>query len=192
MPKLSFSLPKYDAAMTQLIRDIHTGLTQQDGIFGQIQTYHVSHGGSTRQVSKPKVLDTPMRLYQEIFQVSRDVFIKTDVDALVEALCAFFTSLHSQQKKAFFEIFSQTTEAVGNVVDASGRNMWDAYIDMLKSLEMHFDKDGNHNYEMVVHPDTHKKMQENPPTPEQLAKIEETLESKRRDYYARKRSRKLS
>src|SRR3989440_2420133 len=49
----------------------------------------------------------------------------------------------------------------------------DAQIEMLKGLEMRFDKDGNHNYEFIVHPDTARRLRENPPTPEQMQRWEE-------------------
>jgi hypothetical protein len=192
MPKLSFTLPKYDAAITQLIRDIGDSLVKHDQILGQIKSYGVSHGGSIRQVSDPEIVDTQMRRVVAMFQISTEAFIKTDANAFVESIVNFFDSFHSQQKKHLFEVVGRTTDAVGNSVDAGGRNFWEAYIEMLKTTEMHFDKDGNHNYQIYMHPDTAKKLEQNPPTPEQIKSIEETIEAKRRDFYARKRSRKLS
>lgn len=57
---------------------------------------------------------------------------------------------------------------------------------------MTFDEEGKHNYQMYMHPETAKKIEKNPPTPEQLERIEKLMESKRKDYHARKRSRKIS
>lgn len=192
MPKLSFTLPKYDAAITQLIRDIGDCLVKQDQILGQIKSHGVSHGGSIRQVSEPEIVDTQMRSVGAMFQISTEAFIKTDTNAFVESIVSFFDSFHSQQKKHLFEVVGKTTDAVGNTVNAGGRNFWEAYIEMLQTTEMHFDKDGNHNYQIYMHPDTAKKLEKNPPTPEQIKLIEETIEAKRRDFYARKRSRKLT
>ncbi|MGI9107118.1 MAG: hypothetical protein ACR2G4_12825 [Pyrinomonadaceae bacterium] len=192
MPKLSFTLPNYDSAMTQLLRDIGDGLIKHDEILGQIRGHGVSHGGATRQVSSPEIVDTEMRSIDAMFEISRQAFIETDADAFKESIYNLFTSFHSKQKKHLFEVVDRTTEAVGNTIDAGGRNMWDAYIEMLKTLEMHFDKDGKHNYQIYMHPDTAKKVEQNPPTPEQVELIEKTIEEKRRDFYARKRSRKLS
>jgi hypothetical protein len=192
MPKLSFSLPKYDTAMTQLVRNIGEGLVKHDQILGQIRSHGVSHGGSIRQVSDPEVVDTQMRRVGARIEISIEAFIQTDTNAFVESIFNFFSSLHSQQKQHLFEVVGKTTDAVGNSIDAKGRNVWEAYIEMLNTTEMHFDKDGKHNYQIYMHPDTAKKIEQNPPTPEQIELIEKTIEAKRRDFYARKRSRKLS
>lgn len=192
MPNLSYSLRKYDLEMLQLHRDIHEGLVKADEILGKIETVSTSHGGSTRQVSEPEIYDTEMKLVSlEITMDSRWI-AQTDVESIATFLWETSQEFISQLKKYFFEVFSKTTEAVGNVVDASGMNVNDAQIEMLNKLEMRFDKDGNHNYEFIVHPETAKKLMENPPTPEQMQRWEEAMNAKREEYYAQKRTRRLS
>jgi hypothetical protein len=117
---------------------------------------------------------------------------QTDTESIATFLWETSQEFISQLKKHFFEVFSKTTEAVGNVVDASGMNVNDAQIEMLKNLEMRFDKEGNHNYEFIVHPETARKLRENPPTPEQMQRWEEAMNAKREEYYAQKRTRRLS
>ena len=95
-------------------------------------------------------------------------------------------------KKHLFNVFPQICDATGNTVDAQGKNVWDAHLEMLETMEMSFDENGNHNTTLVVHPDTARKIRENPPTVEQLAKGEEIIERKRKEFYAQKRSRRLS
>jgi hypothetical protein len=192
MPKLSFSLYKYDSAMTQLLREVRTGLEKQDEILGQIQSRPVSHGGTIRQVTDPKILDTPLQRVGAKFEISIEALEQTDTEKFIECLTDSLSSFFLEQKKRVFELLSQTTEAVGNTIDAKGRNFWDTYIEMLETTEMHFDEDGENHYKVYMHPETAKKVQENPATPEQLRRIEEIMESKKREYYARKRSRKLS
>ncbi len=87
---------------------------------------------------------------------------------------------------------SQTTEAVGNTVDAHGKNFWDAYLEMIEKTEMVFDEGGNHNYQMVLNPKTAEKLRENPPTEEQKQRIQEAINLKRKEYYERRPTRKLS
>ena len=57
---------------------------------------------------------------------------------------------------------------------------------------MWFDEEGNHNYRLYMHPDVYQKLAENPPTPEQNQAMEELLEIKREEFYAQKRTRRLS
>lgn len=192
MAKLSFALPNYDTALTQLLRDIEEGLKDQDGILGKIQSHSVSHGGATRQVSDPQVLETEMHRSQAMFEIPLDAFLHTDAQQFTESVFNLVESFHHEQKKYFFDVLSRTTDAVGNSVDAKGKNVWDAYVEMIQRTEMTFDEHGNHNYQVYMHPETAKKLKANPPTPEQSKQIQEAIEAKRREYYERKPTRRLS
>ena len=188
----SFSLPQYDFAMNKLVREVKTGLDKTDNILGQIQTHSVVHGGTMRQVSEPSIVDTEMKDFKAGVVIQLDWFRNTDVEAFVESLVDLWESFASQSKKRLFEILSLTTEAVGNSFSLEGRNVWDAQIEMVKRMEMRFDEAGNHNTQLVVHPDTARKLEENPPTPEQVKRMDDTINAKRREYYAQKRTRRLS
>lgn len=192
MNDISFVLPKYDAAIIQLVRDIEEGLRKQDEILNQIQNHSVSHGGATRQVSEPQILETEMQRTQALFEIPFDAFLETDAQQFTESVFNLVESLHHQQKKQLFEIISKSTDAVGNSIDAKGKNIWDAYVEMIQKTEMTFDEHGNHNYKVYVHPETAKKLEANPPTPEQSKQIQEAIEAKRREYYERKPTRRLS
>jgi hypothetical protein len=192
MSKLSFSLHKYDSAMTQLLREVRTGLESYDEILGKIRSRPVSHGGSIRQVSEPKIVDTPMQRVGMTFEMKIEAFEQTDVDQFVGCLAGSLDALFTDQKKRVFELLSITTEAVGNSIDAKGRSFWETYIEMLETTEMHFDEAGKPTSQIVVNPNTAKQMEETPQTPEQQQRIGELIEAKRREFYARKRSRKLS
>jgi hypothetical protein len=192
MYMLSFSLHEYDSAMTRLLREVKAGLDKTDDILGQIQSHSVAHGGTMRQVSEPKIVDTKMKEFRTDVIIELDWYRKTDVEKFVEFLYGLCEALSSQAKKYLFETVSLTTEAVGNSFDLQGRNIWDAQIEMLKQTEMRFDEDGNHHWKFYVHPDTAKKLAENPPTPEQEKRWEEAINAKREEYYAKKRTRRLS
>jgi hypothetical protein len=192
MPTLSFSLNKYDSAMTNFMREVKAGLDKTDELLGQIQSVPVVHGGSTRQVSEPKIVDTEMKTHKVEVIIHLDWYRKTDVDEFVMFIYGMWEQFASQAKEALFETVGLTTEAVGNNFDAAGKNFWDVRIEMLKGLEMRFDENGNHNTKLVLHPDTARKLEENPPTPEQQKRWEDALNAKREEYYAKKRTRRLS
>lgn len=189
---LSFVLHNYDVAMAELIGNIRTGLLEHDELLGKIQTQRVSHGGFTRQVSGPQIVETEMVNTQAVFAIDRDAFINTDVRQFTESTYLLFDSFHTEQKKLLLEMVSRTTEAVGNTVDAHGKNFWDAYLEMIEKTEMAFDEDGNHNYQIVMNPKTAEKLRENPPTEEQKQRIEEAINSKRKEYFERRPARRLS
>jgi hypothetical protein len=188
---LSYSLRKYDSAISRFIQEVQRGLDKTDPLLGQIQSSQVVHGGKTRQVTEPKKVETPMRTHKADVVIQLDWYRKTDVRELVIFLYGVWETFASKSKKALFETLSLTTEAVGNSIPLNGRNVWDAQIEMLKQMHVRFDEDGNHHMEFVVHPDTYKKLAENPPTPEQRKRWDEVMNAKREEYYAKKRTRRL-
>src|SRR5712691_12202675 len=99
MTKHSFSLPKYSAAMQRLYQEIKGGLQQQDELLGKIQTQAVSHGGITRQVSEPVIVDTRMQRFEAMFEIKLEAFLHTNVEQFIESIVAMIESFHSQQKK---------------------------------------------------------------------------------------------
>src|SRR2546423_14586556 len=99
MSKLSFSLYKYDSAMTRLVREVRVGLENHDEILGQIRSRPVSHGGTIRQVSNPKIVDTPMQRVGAKFEMKIEAFEQTDVEQLVECLIESLDTFFSEQKK---------------------------------------------------------------------------------------------
>jgi hypothetical protein len=178
--------------MLQLHRDIKKGLEKLDPILGKIQSIPTSHGGTTRQVSEPEILDTQMQVFSIGVTMEAEWIRKTDVGQLAAFLWETCQALIFQVKQYFYDVFAKTTEAVGNVFPAQGMNIYDAQIEMIKGMEMRFDKDGQHHHEFIVGPETARKMRENPPTPEQMQRWEETINGKREEYNAQKRTRRLS
>lgn len=192
MKELSFSLPKYDEAINSLARKIHKGLTAIDEILSQIQTVKVNHGGTTRQVSQPRILDTEMHHHHVTVALKKEWFAQTNTEEFRDFLWDLHEEFKDKIKKHLFETISQVTETTGNQFDTKGRNFWDAYVDLINTTELTFDDKGNHNYQVVVHPDTYQKIMNNPPSPEQNLKIEEAIKAKQAEYYAKKRTRRLS
>ena len=190
--KTNLSLPKYELAIIQLTRDINNGLEILDPILGEIQRIPVAHDGITRQVSEPTILETPMQDYSMGASIDLDCFRNTDTDYFRDFLWKMVERISGELKKHLFETVSQTCDATGNSVAAKGKNFWDAYNEILETADMHFDENGNHNYKIYIHPDKGKELAANPPTEEQIAEGEKIIERKKQEYYAQKRTRRLS
>ena len=60
MARSSFRLHEYDSAMARLMGEIRGSLLEHDPLLGKIRSEVVSHGGNTRQVTGPIVVETPM------------------------------------------------------------------------------------------------------------------------------------
>ena len=125
MTKISFPLHCYEIAIVEFMRDVKTGSEKLDPILSQIERTSVSHGGTTRQVSAPQVVDTPMKLAEVDVTMQLDWYRKTDVDAFAGFLWDFCQRFNDLELKHLFENLSKTTEAVGNVVDGKEKNIWE-------------------------------------------------------------------
>lgn len=191
MANLGFALHKYESGTARLVQEVVRGFQQLDPILGQIPTLSVAHDGSTRQVSEPVVLETPLR--QEIADSTFETqwFLETNVERFRDFIFGISESLLSSMVKSFLETVSQVTDATGNVVDGR-EDFWEGFIEMIEKTEMVFDENGEHGHQIVLNPDTFKKLKNNPPTPEQSRRIEEAIQRKREEHNAKKRTRRLS
>lgn len=191
MPKLSYTLHKYDYAMYLLNLEVRRGLEKVDDVIGGIPSTPTSHGGVIRQVTEPTIVETPMKSFSADVIVQGEWLRNTDVDTFAGILWQYCQALISQLTKYLFEIVSQITDATGNVSSVQpGMNVWDAQIEAMKQQEMRFDKDGNHGYKFYAHPDDAAK--HGSPTEEQKHKLGEVIKAKKEEYYAKKRTRRLS
>ncbi len=192
MAKLSFALPEYDSAIIKLIGDIKKGFDNLDPLLGRIQTIHTVHGGTIRQVGDPEIVETEMQGHSANIVLKHDWIRNTDVEKFTETIFYFTEELMSQQKKQLFDLVGKTSDSVGNTVDAKDKNVWDALYEMVDKMEMRFNDDGSHNHQLFIPAKLRKKMEENPPSPEQAQRMEGLMDSKRQNFYATKRTRKLS
>jgi hypothetical protein len=174
--------------------EVRNGLAKVDPIIGEIPATPTSHGGVIRQVSEPAIVETPMQVFSSDVILEGALFRKTDVDTFVGILWNSCQELIAQSTKFLFEITSRTSEAIGNVTNAKDMNIWDAQIETVKKLEMRFDNEGNHGVRFYPsNPENMaQRMRETPPTPEQIKQMDELIKAKREEYYAKKRTRRLS
>jgi hypothetical protein len=194
MSKLSFKLPKYDSAIAKFVGEVKKGLEKTDPILNQIPTHSAVHNGHTRQVSEPKILDTPMQQYSANMIIDRKWFLKTDIEGFRDFLWNLYASFSSEMKKGLFELVSKTTEATGNIINTKGLNIWQSYVETLKQWEIQFDEDGNPLLDDlgIYNGRTHERIDVSPKTPEQIKELEQIIEAKKQEYYAQKRTRRLS
>jgi hypothetical protein len=191
MPKLSYTLRNYDYAMYLLNLEVRRGLEKVDEVLGDIPSTPTSHGGTIRLVTEPKVVETPMRNFSADVTVQGEWLRKTDVDTFTGVIWEYCQVMISQLKKDLFETVGKVTDATGNVSSVQpGKNIWDAQIEAMRRQEMRFDKEGNHGYKFYAHPDIAAKY--GPPTPKQIKELDEIIEAKKKEYYAKKRTRRLS
>jgi hypothetical protein len=188
--KISYTLRKYDYAMYLLNLEVRRGLEKVDEVLRDIPSTPTSHGGTIRQVSGPKIVETPMRKFGANVTVEGEWVRRTDVDVFTGIIWEYCQEIISQLTRCLFEMAGKITDATGNVTDAKGKNVWDAQIEAMKRQEMRFDREGNHGYKFYAHPSSAEKF--GSPTPEQVRELDLVIKKKREEHNAKKRTRRLS
>lgn len=128
---------------------------------------------------------------QHVWTVSIEDVADFNVDQFLTDLHALADSMGGQVVRGMLEHISAVTEEYGNTIDATGRDFADAFADSLETMDISFDEEARPKLTIVMHPDQAEKLRENPPTPEQEARIDAILSRRREEWFASRRRRDL-
>jgi hypothetical protein len=128
---------------------------------------------------------------QHVWTVSIEDVVDFNVDQFLTDLHVLADSMGGQMVRGMLQHISAVTEEYGNTVDATGRDFVDAFAESLETMDISFDEEGRPNLTIVMHPDQVEKLRENPPTPEQEARIDAILSRRREEWLASRRRRDL-
>lgn len=128
---------------------------------------------------------------QHVWTVSIEDVADFNVNQFLTDLHALADSMGGQVVRGMLEHISAVTEEYGNTIDATGRDFADAFADSLETMDISFDEGGRPKLTIVMHPDQVEKLRENPPTPEQEARIDAILSRRREEWLASRRRRDL-
>jgi hypothetical protein len=193
-----FRLREYADAEAAFIGKALDALAQSRGGFlAQIRSEPTSRTGGTQITTdagevvefEPAELVAEMKLQWEDIADGR-------IDALLATIDEAAGHLHDEKTKWVLGNIEQLAEATGNTVDASGRPLFDAVYEMFEKVEMTFEDDGSvsKGFAFVMHPDMVETMKrfEAEMTPEQRKKLDDLIDRKREEFFARRRRRELS
>jgi hypothetical protein len=191
-----FALPEYEDAFVDFV---HTAILElkrrKDPLLSRIRVEY-SEEIHTSQNTMPsgEVVET------RPFQVRMPIAIELD-DAIAGRSNGLTAAIDNAAEEGLkigmpriFEQLGRVCEAAGTATDARGQPLSRALIlQALEKMEIDFDEDGKANIGVMVGPETYKQFQNlPPPTPEEVQALNELLERKRAEFYARQRHRKLS
>jgi len=178
----------------KIIQKYFHHLYDQDHIMNQIGSFRVLHGGGHRYDTKGKSAHSPIQ------QISTEVFYKYE-DIIEFKLAIFCQKLYDMvierigqlQKMMCSEVIT-ATELTGNKVDAKGLPISpDLILNMLEKIEIRFDEDDNPVLPQIhLAPEQFNKMKDMKFTVEQAERQKTIIDRKRKEWYAKKRYRKLS
>jgi hypothetical protein len=194
MPKLRFLMPIYEKAMLQFVDRVMQGFFSLDPLLGQIPRRSTEHTGPSRNVRSPVPLDQIMPVIEGRSSVSMDTIRNT----IVEDYTRFLYELADSSIRAFVPEFlksvREVTDTVGTSLDAKGEPFsFDMLNDALELISVEFDQEGKPILpSLVMHPNMAERVSNMKPTPEQEKRFAGIIEKKRAEYYAKKRTRRLS
>ena len=191
--KPHLTIPAYDLAMHEFMTLVMDGMIGVDPMLGQIRVRVTGHAGPTRNVPGPQPVDHPLTTFQEIITIHADVIRETDVESFVAALVELAAKYEEAMGTTLVRTLTDVTEAVGNVVDAQGLPLsWDHLLDALEMTEFTFDEDGRlHVKQFLMNAETDKQLRAIEMTPEQRQRHEELIRTKKEQWDAQKRTRRL-
>jgi hypothetical protein len=194
MTKLRFLIPAYEKVMLRFTEQIMKGFFSVDPLFGQIPWRSTEHGGPVRNVRKPSPLDQTMPVIESESSISIDSIRNSEIEEYTHSLYELANSSIRAFAPEFFKGMGEITEAVGTSLDARGRPFsFDMLNDMLEKVYIEFDEEGEPIFPtLVMHPRMIEQIRSIKPTSEQKERYDEIIMRKRAEYYAKKRTRRLS
>lgn len=192
-----FKLTEYARAEQNFVYDAVAALARsRGGIAADIRAEPMPRVGTTQITTdegetvefEPFAVSAPMRIGWE------DI-ANSNVGAMLATIDEAAESYHEQLSKRIFEHLETLTTATGNVVDASGKSVFDAMYEMFEKVELSFEDDGSisKGFAIYASPDVAEKLAraDAEMTSEQRRKLDELIDRKRQDFFARKRRRQL-
>ena len=116
----------------------------------------------------------------------------TDAAKFKQFLIDLITPLLEKQREHTWEAILKTCDATGHNIYGKGRNYWEVYIEALQIAQVKFDEYGRPIFAIFVDYKNSEKKEKPTPTKEQVMRINEVIASKRAEYYANKRTRRLT
>lgn len=193
-----FRLIEYAEAEARFVYEAIDALSRaRGGVVGLVSreparrtgtTQFTTDEGSTVELQSVEI-GTPITLgWEEI--------IAGNVDAFLTVLDEAAEQHHEQLSRYIFESLDVVTSSTGNQVDGTGKSFFDSLYEMFDKVELWFEPDGqiSKGFAFVVHPDNLEvmKQKEAELTTDERRQLDELIDRKREEFFARRRRRKLS
>jgi hypothetical protein len=204
MPKVGmiasplFALPEYELAQFDLFNSAVKGLIKaKDPLLAEIPEGDPCEMMPATQNTIPSgeaVVLEPVRIESRVGFRFDDIR-NCRLDALAEQADKAAEQSLAVIMPHFFASVAKMCEAAGTATDMGGAPLtFEAYLAAFSKIELDFDVDGEPVMpRLVVHPDTARVLMKLPPwTAEQHESWNAMIADKKRDYFAKRRHRKLS
>jgi len=193
-----FRMTEYARAEAAFINRALSALSRsRGGILSLIQSEPTRRIGTTRLTTDSgETVEFEATAIEAYMSISWDDVAAANVEALLTTVDEAAGVHHEELTKWVLGNLDKLTMATGNTVDGSGKSLFDSVYEGFEKIELSFEDDGqiSKGFAWVMHPDMVPKLKqmEAEMTQEQRQKLEELINRKREEFFARRRRRQLS
>jgi hypothetical protein len=193
-----FRMTEYARAEAAFINRALSELSRsRGGILSLIQSEPTRRIGTTRVTTDSgETVEFETTAIEASMSISWDDVAAGNVEALLTTVDEAAGVHHEELTKWVLGNLDKLTAATGNTVDGSGKSLFDTVYEGFEKIELSFEDDGqiSKSFAWVMHPDMVPKLKqmEAEMTQEQRQKLDELINRKREEFFARRRRRQLS
>ncbi len=179
---------------SELIEKYFYQLSSFDPLLGQIGKYKEIHTGGTRYENDSDDLILPKVQQRFTIQLKTDDLRNCKLEAFCINLYKFTKERIERVNQELFKTVNQITNLTGNLVDAKGKKVSsELLLEILEKTYIPFDEEGNPIMpSLFVSPELASQIVKLEETKEDKERFQSILEKKKKDFYAKKRYRRLS
>jgi hypothetical protein len=189
--------PNITTTSNQVLTEIVLAIVRDsDPVLQQIGEQRIYEGDVMEASQRSDITVSDFQRITSNFTFTHDMIRTTDFDAFVDEIARGALTMYESQQRTLLSQLSDLTESVGQTVDAGGELTWQAWMQALEQLDLQFDERGDWIAPtLVIHPnqqaDFEKVFREASADRRKQQQLEELLQRKRRDLYAKEANRNL-
>jgi hypothetical protein len=192
---MRIDIPEYDKALDIFTENVLEGFISLDQFFGQIPQSQSTHSGPIRNVRGEQPLDQPLMNISFSANLPIEAIRQTDVNLITVFLYDLAQSCLAELTRSVISNLGRITDITGNEYDARGKQFtFDMINDILEIMAIDFDDHDQPILPSVLIPSKElvDKIKATKPTEEEEKRYKEIIENKRKEFHAKKRTRRLS
>lgn len=191
-PRGGFFAPEYRESFGTVMVGVSSAQLALDPLLGKIGSQTTGHRGPVRVAGHEGPIDQPPVAMESVFKLSNEVVRNTDLDTISAELAEVAEHHVGAVTRHFFAQTEMVIEKGGQTFDMKGQPFThERFLEVLESMEIHFDEHGKHDLTLIVPPELHQQLANNPPTEAQHARYEEIMRRKKEEHDATRRTRRL-
>ncbi len=190
--------PKIAATSNRVFTRIVVSIVRDsDPVLEQLGEQRIYEGDVMEASQKSDISVSNFERIASDWIFAHEMMKATDFDAFIDEIARGALAMYESQQRSLFSQLDEITERTGQTVDAKGQLTWEAWMQTLGKLDLQFDERGDWIAPtLVIHPDNQADLervfQEASADSRKREQLEQLLQRKRRELYAKEANRNLA